>query len=80
MRLLAFILLFAIPTLGVGQDFPAKSNRLVNDYTSTLSKSDKRKLEEKLVGNLVGKCWGKNAENNREMHDRGTTQEKYTFC
>lgn len=49
MRLLAFIFLFAIPTLGIGQDFPEKSNRLVNDYTSTLSKSDKRKLEEKLV-------------------------------
>ena len=44
-----FIFLLAIPMFGIGQDFPAKSNRLVNDYTGTLSKSDKRNLEDKLV-------------------------------
>lgn len=49
MRALAFIFVLAIPFLGLGQDFPAKPDRLVNDYTSTLSKSDQRSLEEKLV-------------------------------
>jgi uncharacterized protein len=49
MRFLALIFLLAIPFLGFGQDFPAKSNRLVNDYTGTLSTVDLAKLENKLV-------------------------------
>lgn len=49
MRVLAFIFLLAIPVVGISQDFPARSNQLVNDYTNTLSNSDKRSLEEKLV-------------------------------
>lgn len=49
MRMFAFILLVAIPFLGVSQDFPKKSNRLVNDYTGTLSNIDIAKLENKLV-------------------------------
>jgi uncharacterized protein len=49
MRLLAFIFILAIPFVGFGQDFPEKSNRLVNDYTGTLSTIDLAKLENKLV-------------------------------
>jgi uncharacterized protein len=35
--------------LSFAQNFPAKSNTLVTDYTNTLSASDKQKLENKLV-------------------------------
>lgn len=34
---------------GYSQDFPAKSSRLVNDYTNTLSADQTAKLEQKLV-------------------------------
>ncbi len=35
--------------IGIAQDFPAKSNTLVTDYTNTLSPADKQRLENKLV-------------------------------
>lgn len=49
MRALILTLFLSIPLFGISQDFPKRSDRLVNDYTGTLSKSEKRKLEEKLV-------------------------------
>ena len=49
MRYLLATLIFIIPFIGDAQEFPEKSDRLVNDYTNTLSKSEKRRLEEKLV-------------------------------
>jgi uncharacterized protein len=49
MRLLAFIWLLAIPLATQAQNFPKKSNRLVNDYTNTLSSSQIQNLEQKLV-------------------------------
>lgn len=49
MRLVAFIFLLAVPFFGNSQDFPERSNRLVNDFTNTLSESDQRSLEQKLV-------------------------------
>ena len=49
MRKLAVLLLLAIPLSLFSSNFPEKSNRLVNDYTNTLSSSDILRLEEKLV-------------------------------
>jgi uncharacterized protein len=49
MRNVFFILLLAVPFVLFGQEFPEKSNRLVNDYTNTLSKSEVTQLELKLV-------------------------------
>ncbi|MGB0918262.1 MAG: TPM domain-containing protein [Flavobacteriales bacterium] len=49
MRNAFFTLLLLLPFVLVAQDFPVKSNRLVNDYTNTLSKSEVRQLEQKLV-------------------------------
>ena len=49
MRKALSILLFLVPIVLFGQDFPEKSNRLVNDYTNTLSNSDVKQLEQKLV-------------------------------
>lgn len=49
MRYLAIILIFLVPLIGNAQDLPKKSNRLVTDYTNTLSKKETRQLEEKLV-------------------------------
>jgi uncharacterized protein len=49
MRNLLYIILLGIPLLSVAQEFPARSNRLVNDYTNTLSASEGQELEEKLV-------------------------------
>lgn len=49
MRNLLYIILMAFPVLSVAQNFPARSNRLVNDYTNTLSNSEKQTLEDKLV-------------------------------
>lgn len=43
---LAFLVL---PFALFAQSFPEKSNRLVNDYTNTLSSSDVRSLEQRLV-------------------------------
>ena len=49
MRSLLYILILVLPLGLFAQNFPEKSNRLVNDYTNTLSSSDKQSLEEKLV-------------------------------
>jgi len=49
MRNLLYIILMAFPVLSLAQNFPARSNRLVNDYTNTLSSSEIQTLEEKLV-------------------------------
>ena len=45
----ALLILFLIPLVLFGQNFPEKSNRLVNDYTNTLSNQEVRQLEQKLV-------------------------------
>lgn len=49
MKHLTFIWLLLIPIVSIGQNFPKKSNRLVNDYTNTLSSSQVQRLEQKLV-------------------------------
>ena len=49
MRNLLFIFLLSIPFGSFSQEFPAKSKRLVNDYSNTLSSSDVQELEKKLV-------------------------------
>lgn len=49
MRNLLFIFLLAIPFSVFSQNFPARSNRLVNDFTGTLSSSEITQLEQKLV-------------------------------
>jgi len=49
MKNLLFIVLLAIPFGSFSQEFPARSNRLVNDYSNTLSASDIQSLENKLV-------------------------------
>ena len=43
------LLLLAACFKGIGQEFPAKPNRLVNDYTNTLSQDQVYQLEQKLV-------------------------------
>ncbi|WP_316842073.1 TPM domain-containing protein [Pedobacter gandavensis] len=50
MRQLIIAFLFTlISTLGFTQEFPAKPNKLVNDYTGTLTASQLQQLEQKLV-------------------------------
>ena len=49
MRNFLFIALLAFPLSLFAQDFPARSNRLINDFTSTLSGSEVSTLEQKLV-------------------------------
>lgn len=49
MKNLLFIFLLAIPFGSFSQEFPARSNRLVTDYSNTLSTSDVQSLENKLV-------------------------------
>lgn len=45
-----FILIFILSVnLAMAQDFPAKPNRLVNDYTGTLNSQQVQSLEQKLV-------------------------------
>jgi len=46
--IIAFLLTLTY-TLSFGQDFPAKPNKLVNDYTGTLSTGQLEQLERKLV-------------------------------
>ncbi|MEJ5964391.1 TPM domain-containing protein [Pedobacter immunditicola] len=46
--ILLFLLVF-LTSLGFAQDFPAKPNKLVNDYTGTFSASQTQQLEDKLV-------------------------------
>ncbi|WP_139377529.1 TPM domain-containing protein [Daejeonella lutea] len=43
------LLLLLVNTLAFAQTFPAKPNRLVNDYTQTLSSDQVNRLEQKLV-------------------------------
>jgi|SRR5690606_19846061 len=43
------ILITFITSFGFAQDFPSKPNRLVNDYTNTLSSAQVQQLESKLV-------------------------------
>ena len=43
------LLLTLISSFGFAQDFPQKPNKLVNDYTGTLSASQIQQLEQKLV-------------------------------
>lgn len=46
--IIAFLFIL-ISTIGFAQDFPEKPNKLVNDYTGTLSASQLQQLEQKLV-------------------------------
>ncbi|WP_316823177.1 TPM domain-containing protein [Pedobacter gandavensis] len=46
--IIAFLLTF-ISTVSFAQDFPAKPNKLVNDYTGTLTDNQLQQLEQKLV-------------------------------
>lgn len=48
-KLILVFLLIAGYTGGFAQDFPAKPGTLVNDYTGTLSETQKQQLESKLV-------------------------------
>lgn len=48
-KLIIAIALSFASFLGLAQDFPAKPNKLVNDYTGTLSSSQIQQLEKKLV-------------------------------
>jgi uncharacterized protein len=49
MKNLLFLFLLAIPFVSFSQEFPAKSNRLVNDYSGTISGADVKSLEDLLV-------------------------------
>ena len=44
-----FLFLLIYSTVAFGQDFPAMSNRLVNDYAGVLSNQQVQQLEQKLV-------------------------------
>ncbi len=44
-----FLLLVLLTSIGFAQEFPAKPNKLVNDYTGTLSAAQAQQLEQKLV-------------------------------
>lgn len=46
---LIVLFLIALSFSGFAQDFPAKPNKLVNDYTGTLSVAELQQLEQKLV-------------------------------
>ena len=48
-KLIILLLLTLSYSFGFAQDFPAKSNTIVNDYTQTLTASQKQQLEQKLV-------------------------------
>ncbi|WP_100341316.1 TPM domain-containing protein [Mucilaginibacter auburnensis] len=48
-KLLIFSSLLLLGLFSFAQDFPAKSNTLVTDYTNTLSAEEKQRLEDKLV-------------------------------
>ena len=48
LRTLYFVLTFATATV-FAEDFPAKPNTIVSDYTGTLSEGEKQSLESKLV-------------------------------
>lgn len=48
LRIILFLYLLCLPVLGFAQKFPDKPNRLVNDYTQTLSANEIDALEQKL--------------------------------
>lgn len=48
-KIIIFLIFTLSAYLGFAQDFPAKSNKLVNDYTNTLSVEQVSQLEQKLV-------------------------------
>ncbi|SEA82305.1 TPM domain-containing protein [Pedobacter hartonius] len=48
-KLILALFLALLHTSGFAQDYPAKPNTLVNDYTGTLSEVQKQQLESKLV-------------------------------
>lgn len=48
-KILIALFLTVLCTGAFAQDYPAKPNTLVNDYTGTLSESQKQQLESKLV-------------------------------
>ncbi|MBC8985895.1 TPM domain-containing protein [Pedobacter sp. N36a] len=48
-KLIIAFLFILVSTLGFAQDFPAKPNKLVNDYTGTLTPGQLQQLEQKLV-------------------------------
>lgn len=48
-RTIIALLLIICTVTGFAQDFPAKPNKLVNDYTGTLSADQIQQLEQKLV-------------------------------
>lgn len=48
-KTILLITLLFLATFGFAQDFPEKPNRLVNDYTNTLSAAEIANLERKLV-------------------------------
>ncbi len=48
-KIIIALLLIVTSIAGFSQDFPAKPNKLVNDYTGTLSASEIQQLEQKLV-------------------------------
>ncbi len=48
MKALIFSLLIMIPVLGYSQEFPENTNRLVSDFSETLTKAEIQKLEELL--------------------------------
>ncbi|MFA4871129.1 MAG: TPM domain-containing protein [Pedobacter sp.] len=48
-RIIIALLLIVLSATGYAQDFPAKPNKLVNDYTGTLSAAEIQQLEQKLV-------------------------------
>jgi len=48
-KLIVALFLLTTSMIGFAQDFPAKPNKLVNDYTGTLSSAQLQQLEQKLV-------------------------------
>lgn len=48
-KLIATLFFISLTITGFAQDFPAKPNQLVNDYTGTLSETQRQQLERKLV-------------------------------
>lgn len=48
-KIIIALLLIIVSAAGFAQDFPAKPDKLVNDYTGTLSADQLQQLEQKLV-------------------------------
>ncbi len=49
MKIFLVILILAIPFSSFSQDFPERSNRLVTDYSNTLTKQELQDLESRLI-------------------------------